>query len=331
MQGSQAALRRLTQGVSLIGGTLAAAVAAAIVYSEFLVDHDVPLTPALDAERETVATSGAGTLSYYVDRSRTGRPLVLIHSINAAGNALEMGPLFDHYRAYRPVYALELPGFGFSDRSDRVYSPALYRQAILDFLTVVVGEPADLVALSLGSEFAAAAALEAPELVHSLVLISPSGLRGGEIPLPGEGFYHFLTLPLWGQALFDLLTTRSSIRFFFGKNFVGDIPDRLVDYAFAVAHQPGARFAPLTFVSGQLFTADVWRTVYMRLMVPTLAVYDRDPNVSFERLPAVVAANEYWKPTRVAPSLGLPHWELPAETIAALNRFWTDLEPEEGE
>ena len=38
-----------------------------------------------------------------------------------------------------------------------------------------MNEPADIIALSLGSEFAAKAALEAPELVHSLTLISPSG------------------------------------------------------------------------------------------------------------------------------------------------------------
>ena len=45
------------------------------------------------------------------------------------------------------MFALDLPGFGFSERSDRTYSPVLYRNAITDFLANVVGEAADVVLL----------------------------------------------------------------------------------------------------------------------------------------------------------------------------------------
>jgi pimeloyl-ACP methyl ester carboxylesterase len=46
-------------------------------------------------------------------------PMLLVHSVNASASAAEMAPLFDYYRQSRSVYALDLPGFGFSDRSDR--------------------------------------------------------------------------------------------------------------------------------------------------------------------------------------------------------------------
>ena len=309
-------------GMLLVGATLAGGAAAGIAYSQRVIDHALPLPPALPAQRRTFTSSVAGEVSYYVDDSGTGRPLVLIHSVNAAANAREMAPLFRHYGGQRPVFALDLPGYGFSERSDRVYTPALFGAAITDFLSEVVGQAADLVALSLGAEFAAAAALAEPERVSSLALISPSGLRGGEISLPGDGFYRFLAQPLWSQALFDLLASRRSIQLFLSRNFVGDLPAELADYAYTSAHQPGARYAPLTFVSGKLFTPDIWRTVYLRLAVPTLVIFDRDPNVTFDRLPAIMAANRYWSTARVAPSLGLPHWELPLETCAALDRFW---------
>jgi pimeloyl-ACP methyl ester carboxylesterase len=45
--------------------------------------------------------------------------MLLIHSVNAAGSVAEMRPVYAHYGASRTVYATDLPGFGFSDRSDR--------------------------------------------------------------------------------------------------------------------------------------------------------------------------------------------------------------------
>lgn len=70
------------------------------------------LAPALSAERFTF-----DGLSCYV--AGKGPPLLLVHSVNPAASAAEVRPLFDHYRATRTVFALDLPGFRFSDRSDR--------------------------------------------------------------------------------------------------------------------------------------------------------------------------------------------------------------------
>jgi pimeloyl-ACP methyl ester carboxylesterase len=74
-----------------------------------------------------------GDISYYFDCNVQGTPLLLLHSINAAPSAIEMKPLFDYFRKYRPVYAPDLPGFDFSDRSDRTYGRDLYKSAIIAF------------------------------------------------------------------------------------------------------------------------------------------------------------------------------------------------------
>ena len=58
--------------------------------------------------------SPVGRLTYYsAGPEIPGKfpPLLLIHSINAAGSAYEIKPLYEHYRRSRTVYALELPGF----------------------------------------------------------------------------------------------------------------------------------------------------------------------------------------------------------------------------
>ena len=88
-----------------------------------------PLPPALDGERIQIS-SRVGGLSYY--KAGSGPPLLLIHSVNAAASAAEVRPLHAHYSATRTVFSVDLPGFGFSERSDRAYTPALMTEALQD-------------------------------------------------------------------------------------------------------------------------------------------------------------------------------------------------------
>lgn len=288
----------------------------------FGINRSVAIDPALVADQRTVVSDVAGVLTYYVDTSATGRPLVLIHSVNAAASSFEMKPLFDHYRGSRPVYALDLPGFGFSERSDREYTIEMYVTAIETLLQEVVGEPADVVALSLGSEFAAAAAVRNPALVHSLTLLSPSGLRNYD-GRPPETALTLGSVPGLGQLIYDGLTSRRGLSFFLNMNFEGEINQAVLDYAFDTSHQPGARYAPFYFVGGRLFNYDVTDSVYLAVEVPTLVIYDQDPNVTFDRLNEVLEKNDNWQADRIAPTRGLPHWEALEATVAALDRFWT--------
>ncbi len=280
------------------------------------------LPPALDAERTDHQLEGVGRISVYHDAPGRGPALLLIHSINAAPSAFEMKPLFDHFRASRDVYAMELPGFGHSGRGDRVYSPALFEAAIRGVLDSVIAAPADAVGFSLSSEFLARAA-DHPRL-RSLALISPTGMSGDKPPASGRGekVRRIINLPGLGQALFALLTSRPSIRWFLNLSFEGEPPQEMVDYAWRTAHQPGARHAPFYFISGQLFTRDAYTSLYSRVTLPALVLYDRDANVGFDRLDELVASRANWHKARIAPTLGLPHWEQPAATFSALDHFW---------
>ncbi|MFN8539274.1 MAG: hypothetical protein U0232_17585 [Thermomicrobiales bacterium] len=71
-------------------------------------------------------------MSYYVAREAAGRPLVLLHSVNAAASAYEMWPLFEAYRKQRPVYALDF--LGIPERGERAYTPAPFAAAVEDLL-----------------------------------------------------------------------------------------------------------------------------------------------------------------------------------------------------
>lgn len=307
----------------IAGGSL---IGAWAIYSVFLTDHDMPIGLAIDAPRDEFHGKNSTLLSYYAKTEAEGRPLVLLHSINAAANAYEVRPIFTQYQNQRPVYALDLPGFGFSERSKRDYSVELYIVAITDFLRDVVGEPADVIAMSLSSEFAAIAAQQSPDLFHSLSMISPTGFSGTQAQMQNnDNLYQLLSNPIWSQAVYDFLVSKSVLAYFLRMNFSGNIDPGLLDYHHRSSHQPGARYAPLHFVSGALFTPGIFDDTYKYLSVPTMVIYDTDPYVNFERLPEILENNSNWRARRVLNTRGLPQFERLDMTVSAFDDFWHDI------
>ena len=330
--------KKVGKGVlwTLIGifSAVVAGVAGWIIYSWKYIQHNLQLNQAFDVEPKDYQSDHAGRLSYYSDSRGSGVPIVLLHSINAASSAFEMKPIFERFRGSRPVFVLELPGFGFSDRSNRVYNPFLYQTAIFEFLRDVVGQPADLVTLSLSAEFAGGTAVHHPELIRSLVMISPTGFEPLKVSAVAERLkkrgakdtlYSGLSVGLWNRPFFDLVSSRPSIKYFLNQSFEGVVPDRMVDYAYATAHQVGAEHAPTYFLSGKLFTPAVRETVYRLIAQPVLVIYDRDPNTNFEMLPLMLKELENWQGVRICPTKGLPHWEEPEKTWDAMTEFWEGI------
>jgi len=322
----------MTLGVlvgALIG--LPAAVALVwIVYSRALIPHDMPLPPAVAGDRLELA-SRAGRLSYYVNGPDNAPPLLFIHSINAAGSSYEVGPLYRHYAASRRVYALDLPGFGFSDRSAREYTPALMTNAIhamVDEIRRIHGDkPIDTLALSLSSEFLARAATERPNDYRSVALVSPTGfsastpergVAGGTRGSPA--LYAMFTLPLWKRAFYDALSSRPSIRYFLKKTWGSDnIDEGMVDYDYLTTHQPGAENAPYYFVSGFLFSSDV-RQLYDRLLQPVFMAHGVRGDFQDYRGKQAVERHDNWT-IRVFQTGALPHFEVPGEFVREYDSF----------
>ncbi|MFC4425173.1 alpha/beta fold hydrolase [Deinococcus navajonensis] len=285
------------------------------------------LRPALAGERRTLWLPDFGPVVYYADPRGQGRPLVLTHSVNAAASAYEVRPLWNVYAGTRPVYALEWPGFGSSSRPDVRYTPELMARSLAALIAQLNTE-VDVVALSLGSEFAARVALDDPR-VRSLALISPSGFgpaRGGsqQAGQAGEGEALYRRLNSVGGVLYSTLRTRPSLQYFLSRSFRGPVPGDVVEYAADTSRQPGARYAPLYFISGQLFHPDAFGALYSRLTTPTLVLYDQDAFVSFDRLPAF-AQQPNATVQRIAGTDGLPHFEKLADVKAALDTFWIKI------
>ncbi len=251
-------------------------------------------------------------------------PVVLVHSIHAVASAWEMRELFGRFGADHRVLAYDLLGFGASDRPDVDYDAELYRDLLRDVLRELAGEPAHVVASSLSAAHALSVAAEQPDLFRSLTLINPTGLlTQAESPGPGgRALQNLLRTPWLGEALYNLLVSRPSLRWFSSRLYRDPaLPERSAEERYAAAHQPGARYAPAAFLGDAL--AHNAYLALRTLEVPTLAVWSPsellDTEAEREAFSAVAPrVEEAW----IEDCGAVPHEERPEEVEAAVRSFW---------
>ena len=287
------------------------------------------IPPALESERITL-DGPCGRLNLYA--AGEGAPLLLIHSINAAASAAEVRPLFEHFQRSRRVFALDLPGFGFSERSDRADTPRLMSDAVKWATAAIRARtapaPIDALAVSLSCEYLARAASEAPEHYRSLALVSPTGFSGNKQRRGAPGstlgqawLYRALRGPGWGEALYRGLTRPKVIRYFLRRTWGSpDIDEALWRYDLLTARVPGAQHAPLFFLSAYLFSADI-RNVYDAVRCRVWASHGvRGDFTDYRGLESMRAPACDWSMSTF-PTGALPYFERPTEFCAQYAGF----------
>jgi len=288
-----------------------------------------PLPAPVPGETVVLSLPGFGRVAAFV--AGRGAPLLLVHSVNAAACAAEVKPVHEAAAASRTVLSLDLPGYGLSDRPDTPYTPRLMTDAVLAAAAWLRqrcgGAPVDALALSLGCEFLARAATEQPALFRRLALVSPTGFMGGRAwrGAPGStrrvpGMLALLRGPGWGGALFRGLTRPGVIRYFLQRTWGAQaIDEGLWQYDVLTTRQPGAEHAPLHFLSGALFSADI-HDVYERITQPVWMSHGVRGDFTDYRGAAIVQQRPNWQITTYSTG-ALPHFELPARFNADLQAF----------
>ena len=291
---------------------------------------NTPLPPALQADLHTLS-GDSGRIAVYSGGS--GPPVLLVHSINALASAAEVRPLFEALCQDHSVYALDLPGYGLSDRLPRAYTVSDMCQAIRLVAQWAAerhpGQPLQVMGVSLSCEFVARVAQQTPELFAALALVSPTGFRGGKSlrqtagsTLFMAGFDRFLRSPGpdWGRFLFRQLSRPSVVRYFLRRTWGGkDIDETLWAYAVRTAHVPNAEQAPLSFLSGGLFSADM-HNVYESLRLPVWVVHGTRGDFTDYRALDLVRHCPNWQVT-VMQAGAMPYFEDIDTFMAAYRAF----------
>jgi pimeloyl-ACP methyl ester carboxylesterase len=140
----------------------------------------------------------------FIDEGKSENVLLLIHGLGTSAKSWikNIPSLSKDYR----VIAVDLPGYGKSDKGYYQYSMSWYAQVLTEFLDELKIKKATFIGHSMGGQISLVASLTYPEKVDRLVLISPAGF---EKFTEGEGD--------WMKSAFTI-------------NLVKDTPTRNVDF-----------------------------------------------------------------------------------------------------
>jgi pimeloyl-ACP methyl ester carboxylesterase len=248
----------------------------------------------------------------------SGPPLVLVHGVHAAASSFEMDRIFEPLANRHTIYAIDMLGFGKSERPALGYSGALYADLFADFLREIVGRPAAVAGSSLGAAYAVKAAVRLPELFERLILISPTDHTVTGVP--GQLFGALLALPLVGMATFNVLVSRPSLRRFLRRVYADPslVDNALVEQHWAVSHQPNARIAPAAFITGRLDLP--FERAPGRVQAPILVLRGDHPGLGREAPDTVLASlGASVQFQTIARSGQLPHHESPDAVVQAID------------
>lgn len=134
-------------------------------------------------------------------------PVLLLHGFGGSLN--QWRDNFSELAQHRTVYALDLLGFGDSQKVSTTFSADLWSTQVHDFWAAWLGCPVDLIGHSLGALVALNNAVTYPEMVHRLVLLTLPAAREelltGWIERVSRNMEQVFSTPLLIRPLFQLV------------------------------------------------------------------------------------------------------------------------------
>ena len=121
-----------------------------------------------------VRSAGASVAVYEAGGGDGAPPVLLLHGLGHWADAA-WRPLVSHLDGARRYVAVDLPGFGASDKPDVRYDAEYFRETVLDVADALDLDRFVLVGHSLGGFIAADVGATEPARVSHLALIAPAG------------------------------------------------------------------------------------------------------------------------------------------------------------
>ncbi len=207
----------------------------------------------------------------YLDVGK-GEPVVLLHGF--ASSLDTWAPVIPSLQKGRRVLAMDLKGFGWTDRPPGDYSPKAQAELVLAVMKARGIERAAVVAHSWGSSVALRLALEHPEAVERLALYD-AWVYDSQLP----SAFHFARAKGVGELLYAwTYKERPEEKLAFAFYDPAAVDQAVIDGVESTMDRPGTTAAALAAVRGQRY--DEIEERYGDVKVPVLLVWGREDRIS---------------------------------------------------
>jgi pimeloyl-ACP methyl ester carboxylesterase len=257
----------------------------------------------------------------YVDKGQ-GPAVVLIHGFASSLETWEgVVPLL--VKTHR-VIALDLKGFGWTDRPEGDYSPAAQARLVLKLLDQLGVKRAAFVAHSWGSSVTLALALAAPERVSRIALYD-AWVYEEQLPTT----FLMARADGMGEMLFSLFyDQRPDERMALAFYDKDALSEKLVEDVERSLERPGTTAAALAAVRGQRFTEQ--QAKYKTIDKPVLLLWGREDVVTTLKVGERLSHDLPHARLVVYPQCGhFPMFEARAQSSEELVKFLADDKGEE--
>ncbi|MBS1151240.1 MAG: alpha/beta hydrolase fold protein [Myxococcaceae bacterium] len=255
----------------------------------------------------------------YLDVGK-GPAVVLIHGF--ASSLETWGRVVPVLAKTHRVLALDLKGFGWTDRPEGDYSPHAQAQLVSALMEERGIESAVIVAHSWGSSIALDLALTEPAKVTRLALYD-AWVYEEQLP----SFFHLARASGIGEILFGLFYDQRPderlAQAFFEPQLLSE---QLVEDVERALERPGTRAAALAAARGQRFASV--QDEYRKILVPTLLLWGREDRVTTLAVGERLSRELPQSRLVVYPRCGhFPMLEAAAASTDELQKFIVETEP----
>lgn len=265
-------------------------------------------------------------ITVYHKEGDTNKKIVFVHG-GALDNAMMswkevvelMGNKYD-------IYAVDMLGFGESDKPDIQYSIPMYVEFLYDVLRQLNIEKASLVGLSMGGGISIAFSLKYPEIVDKLTIIGSLGLYSR---MPFHRFNRWFVNSRFNAKSYEWIgKSRALVKWTINSSLFGDknkISDKLVDDLYKLVHEPNCNKAWESFQCYELGKEGMATDLAVHLSdlaMPVLIVNgEKDSGVPVKY---AIAASKVIKNSKLHVMKGCKHWaqkERPEEFVQVFKEF----------
>jgi len=260
-----------------------------------------------------------------------GEPLLLLHETDCASSVAEWRSVMPLLAENNKVYALDLPGCGFSQRKKLHYTNFFYVELLQEFIQKVIGERTDVIATGYSGSICLLADAYNSELLNHITMVSPRPLEdfGEEPDTKDRLMADLLLVPIVGTAIYNYIHRKSAIKQVFQElyfDWSSDVPEETWKEYYLSAHRNKN--------TGKYLLRSFWRGYLNVNLIPVLSKERENVALIYGDAGEAIA-EEYLKyhPDLRCVHFGdtgmLPQLEFPEVFASEYEDLWEEVEGED--